>query len=102
MERQFLLGFYSRVNGTTNRSIRLKFTNQVISAGKPTTFLNLLRFLPFLTDNLCLNCACKTCWQFFAFEPQKGDLNHRPLGYEPTDNRNFNNLQDAGGYLKSL
>ena len=24
------------------------------------------------------------------------------LGYEPTDNRNFNNLQDAGGYLKPL
>jgi hypothetical protein len=28
------------------------------------------------------------------------DLNHRPLGYEPTGIRNFNNLQDAGGYLK--
>ena len=25
------------------------------------------------------------------------DLNHRPLGYEPTGIRNFNNLQDAGG-----
>jgi hypothetical protein len=25
------------------------------------------------------------------------DLNHRPLGYEPTEDRNFNNLQDAGG-----
>jgi len=25
------------------------------------------------------------------------DLNHRPLGYEPKRNRNFNNLQDAGG-----
>jgi hypothetical protein len=25
------------------------------------------------------------------------DLNHRPLGYEPRVNRNFNNLQDAGG-----
>jgi hypothetical protein len=30
------------------------------------------------------------------------DLNHRPLGYEPKKIRNFNNLQDAGGYLKSL
>ena len=30
------------------------------------------------------------------------DLNHRPLGYEPDENRNYNNLQDAGGYLKSL
>jgi hypothetical protein len=29
-------------------------------------------------------------------------LNHRPLGYEPDENRNYNNLQDAGGYLKSL
>ena len=29
------------------------------------------------------------------------DLNHRPLGYEPTGIRNFN-LQDAGGYLKAL
>ena len=27
------------------------------------------------------------------------DLNHRPLGYEPNDSRNFNNLQDAGGAL---
>ena len=25
------------------------------------------------------------------------DLNHQPLGYEPSDGRNFNNLQDAGG-----
>ena len=25
------------------------------------------------------------------------DLNHRPLGYEPSDGWNFNNLQDAGG-----
>ena len=25
------------------------------------------------------------------------DLNHRPLGYEPSDGRNLNNLQDAGG-----
>jgi hypothetical protein len=24
------------------------------------------------------------------------------LGYEPTGNRNYNNLQDAGGYLKAL
>jgi hypothetical protein len=31
-----------------------------------------------------------------------GDLNHGPLGYEPDENRNYNNLQDAGGYLKSL
>jgi hypothetical protein len=30
------------------------------------------------------------------------DLNHRPLGYEPTGNRNFNNLQDAGGPRKTL
>jgi hypothetical protein len=30
------------------------------------------------------------------------DLNHRPLGYEPRAVRNFNNLQDAGGYLKAL
>jgi len=30
------------------------------------------------------------------------DLNHRPLGYEPTGIRNFNNLQDAGGYRKAL
>jgi hypothetical protein len=30
------------------------------------------------------------------------DLNHRPLGYEPTGNWNYNNLQDAGGYLKAL
>jgi hypothetical protein len=29
-------------------------------------------------------------------------LNHRPLGYEPRAVRNFNNLQDAGGYLKAL
>ena len=28
------------------------------------------------------------------------DLNHRPLGYEAKKIRNFNNLQDAGGYLK--
>ena len=25
------------------------------------------------------------------------DLNHRPLGYEPDEDRDFNNLQDAGG-----
>ena len=25
------------------------------------------------------------------------DLNHPPLGYEPTEGWNFNNLQDAGG-----
>ena len=25
------------------------------------------------------------------------DLNHRPLGYEATEDSNFNNLQDAGG-----
>ena len=30
------------------------------------------------------------------------DLSHRPLGYEPTGNRNYNNLQDAGGSLKAL
>jgi hypothetical protein len=30
------------------------------------------------------------------------DLNHRLLGYEPDENSNYNNLQDAGGYLKSL
>jgi hypothetical protein len=30
-----------------------------------------------------------------------GDLNHRPLGYEPTGNRNYN-LQDAGGPRKTL
>jgi hypothetical protein len=30
------------------------------------------------------------------------DLNHRPLGYEPKEISNFNNLQDAGGYLKAL
>jgi len=24
-------------------------------------------------------------------------LNHRPLGYEPSEGRDFNNLQDAGG-----
>jgi hypothetical protein len=29
------------------------------------------------------------------------DLNHQPLGYEPTVNWNFN-LQDAGGYLKAF
>jgi hypothetical protein len=29
-------------------------------------------------------------------------LNPRPLGYEPTGNWNYNNLQDAGGYLKAL
>jgi hypothetical protein len=28
---------------------------------------------------------------------RKVDLNHRPLGYEPTEGWNFNNLQDAGG-----
>ena len=28
------------------------------------------------------------------------DLNHRPLGYEPDEDRDFNNLQDAGGYLR--
>ena len=30
------------------------------------------------------------------------DLNHRPLGYESKTTSNFNNLQDAGGYLKAL
>ena len=30
------------------------------------------------------------------------DLNHRPLGYEPNGNRNYNNLQDAGGPRKAL
>ena len=25
------------------------------------------------------------------------DLNHRPLGYEPDEDRDFNNLQDVGG-----
>jgi hypothetical protein len=30
------------------------------------------------------------------------DLNHRPLGYEPDENRNYNNLQDAGGPRKTL
>ena len=30
------------------------------------------------------------------------DLNHRPLGYEPKANRNYNNLQDAGGPRKAL
>jgi hypothetical protein len=25
--------------------------------------------------------------------------NHRPLGYEPDEDRDFNNLQDAGGAL---
>jgi hypothetical protein len=30
------------------------------------------------------------------------DLNHRPLGYEPTGNRNYNNLQDVGGPRKTL
>ena len=30
------------------------------------------------------------------------DLNHRPLGYEPTGKWNYNNLQDAGGSLKAL
>src|ERR1700686_137611 len=30
------------------------------------------------------------------------DLNHRPLGYEPTNTSNFNNLQDAGGPQKTL
>ena len=30
------------------------------------------------------------------------DLNHRPLGYEPKNISNFNNLQDAGGPLKAL
>jgi len=30
------------------------------------------------------------------------DLNHRPLGYEPTNASIFNNLQDAGGPRKTL
>jgi len=30
------------------------------------------------------------------------DWNHRPLGYESKTISNFNNLQDAGGYLKAL
>jgi hypothetical protein len=30
------------------------------------------------------------------------DLNHRPLGYEPKDISNINNLQDAGGPRKTL
>jgi hypothetical protein len=30
------------------------------------------------------------------------DLNHRPLGYEPKEISNFNNLQDAGGPRKAL
>jgi hypothetical protein len=30
------------------------------------------------------------------------DLNHRPLGYEPTNTSILNNLQDAGGPQKTL
>jgi hypothetical protein len=37
-----------------------------------------------------------------SFWLQRVDLNHRPLGYEPTTISIFNNLQDAGGYLKAL
>src|SRR5258708_29802057 len=39
---------------------------------KAITFLDSSRFLPFLIDNLCLNCACKSCRQLSAFEAQKG------------------------------
>jgi hypothetical protein len=39
---------------------------------KAITFLDLLRFLPFLIDNLCLNCACKSSSAISALEAQKG------------------------------
>src|SRR5260370_42046647 len=39
---------------------------------KAITFLDLVQYLPFLIDNLCLNCACKSCRQLSAFEAQKG------------------------------
>jgi len=32
----------------------------------------LLRFLPFLIDNLCLNCACKSSSAISALQAQKG------------------------------
>jgi hypothetical protein len=39
---------------------------------KAITFLDLLRFLLFLIDNLCLNCACKFCSAISALKAQKG------------------------------
>src|SRR6266446_1529702 len=39
---------------------------------KAITFLDLLRFLPFLIDNLCLNCACKSSSALSALQAQKG------------------------------
>lgn len=39
---------------------------------KAITFLDLLRFLPFLIDNLCLNCACKSSSTLSALQAQKG------------------------------
>ena len=43
-----------------------------IAAGKRQPSSICCGFLPFLIDNLCLNCACKSCRQLFAFEAQKG------------------------------
>src|SRR5271167_3211853 len=42
------------------------------------------------------------CWEALLAKGTFGwlrgvDLNHRPLGYEATEDSNFNNLQDAGG-----
>src|SRR5271165_4910901 len=47
-----------------------------------------------------------TCWEPSPAEGTLGwlrgvDLNHRPLGYEPTYVRIINNLQDAGGSVNA-
>src|ERR1700681_3956085 len=39
---------------------------------KAITLLDSLRFLPFLIDNLCLNCACKCSSALSALQAQKG------------------------------
>ena len=41
-------------------------------------------------------------WKLLRFKSGRYWLNHRPLGYKPTGNRNYNNLQDAGGPRKTL
>src|SRR6202166_5207438 len=47
-------------------------TESLTLAAKSKLHTSQLRFLPFLIDNLCLNCACKSCRQLSAFEAQKG------------------------------